>query len=137
MSWPVERLPLLQPEDIYSYAREVAQHCRYGVALSVSQEEAKCQLATEEAKQVDLVRCIFGNPFRPAHINPGCLAWNNRTVPKIAETIYDERDFDRLLVLADALEEAGCHDVEILAHCRKPVMHALGCWVLDLLLGKE
>ena len=56
---------------------------------------------------------------------------------KFAQAIYDDRDFDRLPILADALEEAGCTNADILAHCRQPGEHVRGCWVVDLLLGKE
>ncbi len=62
---------------------------------------------------------------------------NGNTVQKIARGIYDDRAFDRMPILADALEEAGCTDIEILNHCRQPGEHFRGCWVVDLLLGKE
>jgi hypothetical protein len=65
------------------------------------------------------------------------LTWNDGIVIKLAQAIYEERAFDRLPILADALEEAGCSDTEILAHCRGPGPHVRGCWVVDLLLGKE
>jgi hypothetical protein len=84
-----------------------------------------------------LLRCIFGNPFRSVTIDPWWLAWNDGTIPNLAQGIYDERAFDRLPILADALEEAGCHDADILAHCRSEGPHVRGCWVVDLLLGKE
>jgi hypothetical protein len=58
------------------------------------------------------------------------------TVVKLAQIIYSDRIFDRLPILADALEEAGCHDAAILAHCRGPGPHVLGCFALDALLGK-
>jgi hypothetical protein len=58
-------------------------------------------------------------------------------VVRLAQSIYDDRAFDRLPVLADALEEPGCTNAEILAHCRLPGEHVRGCWVVDLLLGKE
>jgi hypothetical protein len=58
-------------------------------------------------------------------------------VDRLASHIYDSRAFDRLPILADALEEAGCKDAEILAHCRGPGPHVRGCWVVDLVLGKE
>jgi hypothetical protein len=54
----------------------------------------------------------------------------------LASAVYTERAFDRLPVLADALEEAGCVDADILSHLRGAGPHALGCWCLDLLLGK-
>jgi hypothetical protein len=82
-------------------------------------------------------REIFGNPFRPVAIAPAWLAWNDGTVPKLAQTIYDDRRFDLLPILADALEEAGCDHADILTHCRGPGPHVRGCWVVDLLLGKE
>ena len=83
------------------------------------------------------MRDIFGNPFRPVTVNPGWLAWNDGTVPRIAQAIYDERAFDRMTILADALEDAGCTDQDILGHCRSGGEHVRGCWVVDLLLGKE
>jgi hypothetical protein len=95
-------------------------------------ERAECRPA--EAR---LLRDIFGNLFRPVAINAAWLAWNDGTVVKMAQSIYDERAFDRLPILADALEEAGCHDPEILGHCRQPGEHVRGCWIVDLILGKE
>jgi hypothetical protein len=79
---------------------------------------------------------VFGNPFRRVKLSPVQRAWNDATLPKLAEAIYEERAFDRLPVLADALEDAGCTDDELLAHCRGPGPHARGCWALDLILGK-
>jgi hypothetical protein len=84
-----------------------------------------------------ILRDIFGNPFRPITINPAWLSWNEGTIPKIAQAIYDERAFDRMPILADALEEAGCTNADILSHCRQPGEHVRGCWVVDLILGKE
>jgi hypothetical protein len=86
--------------------------------------------------QADVLRCVFGNPFRPMTINPAWLSWNDGTVRKVARAIYDERAFDRLPILADTLEEAGCTDPVILAHCLSGGEHVRGCWVIDLVLGK-
>jgi hypothetical protein len=61
------------------------------------------------------------------------LAWNNGTVVKMAQAIYEEHAFGRMPVLADALEEAGCDSPDILTHCRNGAEHARGCWVIDLL----
>jgi hypothetical protein len=55
----------------------------------------------------------------------------------LATGIYDERAFDRLPILADALEEAGCDNADVLAHCRGDGPHARGCWVVDGVLGRE
>ena len=84
-----------------------------------------------------LLRDIFGNPFRPAAINPAWLTWNQGTVVQIAQYIYEERKFEDLPILSDALIDAGCDNPDIIAHCRSTGPHVRGCWVLDLLLGKE
>jgi hypothetical protein len=92
----------------------------------------------ELASQAALLHCIFGNPFRaPPSIDLAWLAYNDGAVRKLAQSIYDERAFGRLLMLADAVEEAGCADAGILAHCREPGEHVRGCWVVDLLFGKS
>jgi hypothetical protein len=83
--------------------------------------------------QSNLFRDLFGNPFRPVALDP---TWLTPTVKALARAIYDDRTFADLPVLADALEEAGCTNVDILNHCRQPGEHARGCWVLDLALGK-
>lgn len=70
-------------------------------------------------------------------INPSWLAWNDGTIPRLAQAIYSDRRFSDLPILADAIEEAGCTDAEILAHCRAEGPHVRGCWVVDLLLRKE
>jgi hypothetical protein len=46
-------------------------------------------------------------------------------------------DPDHLAILADALEDAGADNVDLLAHLRGPGPHVRGCWCVDLLLGKE
>jgi hypothetical protein len=80
-----------------------------------------------------LLRDIMGNPFRPVAVNP---SWLTPAVVQLAQSIYDSRAFDRLPVLADALQEAGCTQVEILGHCRQQGTHARGCWVVDGLLQR-
>jgi hypothetical protein len=82
----------------------------------------------------ELLRCVFGNPFRPAVLK---AAWLTPGVVGLVRTIYDDRAFDLLPVLADALEDAGCDDDDVLAHCRGPGTHTRGCWPVDLLLGKS
>ncbi len=92
--------------------------------------------AQEKQAHCDLIRDLFGNPFRERPpVEPAWLAWEGGTVPRLAQEAYDGRAFERLPVLADALEDAGCADAEILDHLRAPRPHARGCWVLDLLLG--
>ncbi len=81
-----------------------------------------------------LIRDIFGNPFRPIVADP---AWLTPTVQSLAAAIYQDHAFDRLPILGDALEEAGCTDADVLLHCRQPGEHVRGCWVVDLVLGKK
>lgn len=88
----------------------------------------------EEITQATLLRDVLGNPFRSVALDS---AWLTTTVTALAQAIYDDRDFDRMPILADALEDAGCTSQAILAHCRGPGLHVRGCWVVDLLLGKE
>jgi hypothetical protein len=94
-------------------------------------------LLEESVVQCDILRDLFGNPFRPVSGVPSWLAWHDGTVPKIAQAIYDERRFTDLPILADALEEAGCTNADILGHCRSEGPHVRGCWVVDLILGKQ
>jgi hypothetical protein len=92
----------------------------------------------ERRAQSDLLRDIFGPlPFRPITVDPAWLRWNWGTVPAIAEHVYDDRAFHDLPILADALTDAGCNNEEIVAHCRSEGPHVRGCWVVDLILGKQ
>jgi hypothetical protein len=91
--------------------------------------------------QLATLHDIFGNPFRPVTVDP---SWLTPTVTSLAAVIYDERqlpsglfDSQRLAILADALEDAGCTNQDILAHCRRGGAHVRGCWVVDLLLGRS
>jgi hypothetical protein len=91
-----------------------------------------------------IARDLFGPlPFRPVTIPACVLTWNDATVARLAQAAYGERslpagrmDNARLAVLADALEEAGCQEKEVLTHLREQQSHWRGCWVLDLLLNK-
>ena len=89
---------------------------------------------SDERKQLTvLLRDVIGNPFRPATISP-----DERTtrVVSLAQGIYEERAFDRTPILADALEEAGCTNTDLLKHCRSEGPHVRGCWAVDSLLGR-
>jgi hypothetical protein len=97
------------------------------------------------AAQAALLRCLFGNPFRPLPpVDPALLAWNNGAVKRLAEAAYEHRslpegalDVACLAVLADALEEAGVTDEAILRHCRaQGALHVRGCFVIDWLTGR-
>ncbi|MCE9530975.1 MAG: hypothetical protein K8T89_07610 [Planctomycetes bacterium] len=76
---------------------------------------------------------IVGNPFRPVTIDP---RWLTSNVVDLALAIYEDRAFDRMPILADALMDAGCDSDEIIHHCRGVGPHVRGCWVLDSILGK-
>jgi hypothetical protein len=80
---------------------------------------------------------IFGNPFRSVTVSSACLSWHDGLIVSMARQMYDHRDFTDMPILADALEEAGCTDQEILAHCRLEGEHVRGCWVVDLVMGKS
>jgi hypothetical protein len=87
----------------------------------------------------DLLRDIFGPlAFRPVTVAPAVLAWGDGVARHMAEGIYEERAFDRLPILADALEDAGCADAELLGHLRRSdVPHVRGCWGVDAVLQKS
>ena len=68
---------------------------------------------------------------------PAVLRWNDGMVVKLATSVHRDRAFDRTNMLADALEDAGCTDANLLGHLRSPGPHVRGCWAVDLVLGKE
>jgi hypothetical protein len=101
-------------------------------------------LAAERAVQCDLLRDILGTAQGPpASIDSAWLAWHDGAVSQLARAAYEDRrlpeghlDPARLAVLADALEDAGCADADLLGHLREPGPHVRGCWAVDLILGK-
>lgn len=82
------------------------------------------------ALQAAAVRELF-NPFGPATCDP---KWRTEDTVGLARRVYEERAFDRMPLLADALMDAGCEDEQVLGHCRSQGPHYLGCWVIDLIL---
>jgi hypothetical protein len=98
----------------------------------------------ERVTQCHLLRCVVGHPHgRLPTLDPSWALWNDGIVKRMAEAAYQERelpsgnlDAARLAVLADALEEAGCADVDVLAHLRGGGLHVRGCWVLDWVTGR-
>jgi len=119
-------------------AQWAAERSRYA-------EDGAWPAGAAEAGQADLLRDLFGNPFRPSPRLPAAiLVWNDGTIRRLAEGIYEERqmprgtlDTARLAVLADALLDAGCDNEDLIQHCRDAGSHVRGCWPLDLILGKE
>jgi hypothetical protein len=99
----------------------------FGERLDRREQKAK-------AIHADLLRDIFGNPFRPVTFSPD---WRTDTAVALARTMYESREFGAMPMLADALQDAGCDNDDILDHCRQPGTHVRGCWVVDLVLGKS
>lgn len=102
--------------------------------LTADCEEARA--AEANLRACGLVREVFGNPFSTPRIDPGWLAWNHGAVRSIADQIDTSGDFTQLPILGDALEDAGCQDEELLAHCRGSHAHVPGCWALDAVFGR-
>jgi hypothetical protein len=92
--------------------------------------------AASQRFQASLIREVIGDPFRDYPLDSLWLAWEGGTVVQLARGIYHDRAFDRMPILGDALEEAGCTHEAVLGHCRSGDEHLRGCWVLDLILGK-
>jgi hypothetical protein len=88
-------------------------------------------------QQGDLLRHLVGNPFHSVAIDPDWLRWNGGIIAALAASIYEARLSQEMLLLGDALEDAGCTDPSVLDHCRSGGRHPRGCWLLDLLLAKE
>jgi hypothetical protein len=96
---------------------------------------ASATISSERNSQACLLRDIFGNPFRPVPFLP---EWRTDTAVALARRMYESRDFGAMPILADALQDVGCDNEEILNHCRDANQpHVRGCWVVDLVLGKE
>jgi hypothetical protein len=98
---------------------------------------AAASRARERAEQADILRELFGNPFKPVTVDRSWLRWNGGTVLTLAAEVYAEGGFDRLPLLADSLEDAGCSETSLLGHLRGPDAHARGCWSVDLLLARN
>jgi hypothetical protein len=144
---PSRDYPIMPPAEF----RRRQEHAHYPAAAAKALVKAVglsvdlmswSAMGDERRTQADFVRDIFGPlPFRQVHID--LHVRNNASVQALAESAYTERhlpdgtlDNQNLLVLADALEESGCRDAEILAHCRSARPHVRGCWVIDCLLAR-
>jgi hypothetical protein len=138
-----EELGITTAEYSSPERRRVASLLRQANRHVVNTLDHRLCLGQEVAAAI--LRDIIGNPFRRSPpLPPAVLNWNDRTVPRIAQGIYDDRkmpegtlDAARLAVLADALLDAGCDNEALIAHCREPGPHVRGCWAVDLILGKE
>jgi hypothetical protein len=131
----------VEPAAVYSadrrtaataYARYVAAAATAGFANDAAAYAIADYAATPPQVQCDLLRDVFGNPFRPVPLDPRWLLWGGGMVRELAQEIYDNRHFEELPALADVLTQAGCTDRAVLGHCRSGKGHVRGCWVLDL-----
>jgi hypothetical protein len=122
----------LAADDAFSGLRGVAGATQD--ALSRVGPPARVDVPEFVAVQCRVIREVFGNPFRPAAFSP---SWRTDTAVALARQMYEGRDFSLMPILADALQDAGCDDEEMLRHCRDASqVHVRGCWVVDLVLGK-
>jgi hypothetical protein len=121
-------MPKIGIEDAISCARVIAYQAAFGEGGFEGLDEEL------DFDQAVALRDIFGNPFRPVAVDP---RWRTSDAVGLARGIYEERAFDRLPLLADALMDAGCADEQVIGHCRSDGVHVRGCWVVDLVLGRE
>ena len=126
-----------EPEDADINVRMLPFYLNYEAVCNIACRQPELEACEEWAQQSDNLREIFGNPFRPGQVDPAWLAWEGGTVVKLAQGIYDQQAFDRMPILADALEDAGCCDRRFLEHSRGPEPHVRGCWLIDCLLNKS
>jgi len=120
---------LFQVADVGTRVAHVAVQARAGAGL--------LQPVAVTAEQAHVMRGVVwdvvGNPFRPVVFEP---AWHTDTVGALARQMYESREFGAMPILADALQDAGCDNADVLTHCRHESVHVRGCWVLDGVLGK-
>jgi hypothetical protein len=138
IDWPELDAACFQSQSVAPHGNEGAAVAACASVLHFNAKEvcaharAAARTPTRNAAQANLVREIFGNPFRPVAFDP---AWRTDTAVGIARTMYDAREFGAMPILADALQDAGCEDEQVLRHCREPGLHVRGCWVCDAVLS--
>jgi hypothetical protein len=129
----------IDPIDVFHLIDQISYlsgHSQNNFKVGATFDKAVLEkgIAIENERQCRLLRDIFGNPFRPVAVEP---SWLTSDVRILAEGIYQDRAFDRMPILADALQDAGCDSEGVLNHCREPGEHVRGCWVVDLLTGRK
>lgn len=116
------------PKGVGMLARAAIAAAAAGVTAAVGNQ------VRERVEQSSLLRDVLGNPSRPVTADP---SWLTSTVTAIARGMYESRDFSAMPILADALQDAGCDNDDVLSHCRGTGPHVRGCWVIDLLTGRK
>jgi hypothetical protein len=129
-------LDFRSPEWSASWAAEIAANVNAYPEAGLHAEEAAQRASPGPASlQLSCLREVFGpTPFRPVRLGVASLP---PAPAAMARTSYETRDFTGLPILADALEDAGCAEADLLGHLRSPGPHVRGCWALDLILGKS
>ena len=124
-----------QPQaSVSAYFAALQTVGRFGSgSLTTSIKWAQSSVLTGH-QQPELLREVFGNPFRPTLFDS---SWRSPTVGALASAMCESHSFERMPELAEGLEQAGCSEGELLAHCRAPGAHVRGCWVVDLVFGRE
>jgi hypothetical protein len=100
-----------------------------------------CRSRAAERRLCEQLTALARNPRDtcrdPSRLVTFPLAWRTDTALALARHMYESQDFSAMPILADALQDAGCDNADILDHCRGPGPHVRGCWCVDLLLGKQ
>jgi hypothetical protein len=123
-----------RPEYLWSGALSAANHVLAAASASRGVAAEVNDAHPNRVGQFALLHDIAWSPFRVIIMQPD---WQTSTVIALARQMYASRDFSAMPILADALQDAGCENADILGHCRGPGPHVRGCWVVDLILGKE
>jgi hypothetical protein len=121
--------------QVASWACAVAGQRACWNNLDVGPQDARPE--SEEACQCFLLRDLFGDTARTPDLRPDWLRWHNGCVVALARSIYEERRYEEIPILGDALQDAGCDAAEVLEHCRPGRWHVRGCWLLDAILGRN
>lgn len=146
---------IAQAEEAFEAGKKLPTGSLWCLNRDIAQASCEAVTASRDPKHLEvlarLLREIFGNPFKPFTVNIGAyymydvhitewkkwLAWNYAKIPSMARMMYNSQDFSGMPILADALEDAGCCHEGLLVHCREDRKHVRGCWVVDMLLGKD
>jgi hypothetical protein len=117
--------------------QQAVRDAAYEVPPGQDEAEVNAEASAAECRaQCELLREVFGNPFREVNVDPAWLGWGNGSAAHMAQLIHENGQWDDLPYLADALEDAGCGEESLLRHLREPREHVRGCWALDAVLRR-
>lgn len=136
LAWAVSyaAAPVVEADAVAGKVATAAVEARTGAVLlmPVPSDEFDRATAAQARVMCAAVREVVGNPFRSPDFDP----WRTDTAVSLARTMYESSEFSAMPILADALQDAGCDDDDVLRHCRADAPHVRGCWVVDGVLGK-